>query len=561
VTDPGPEGCRGVDLDGDGVCDALRADWSRGAPVTPGSPRSDIYGLGAGRDTVASEGIRHTLTWPVDVSGVLLPWDSLSRMLDPGTSDPGLLALQNAARSTLGFGNSEEMYEWLGLVSHDGAEFATGTVRWPDGVEAGQRLGVGRVETPLGPAMTFSCATCHTGELFGRTVFGMTNRKSRANEFFHVAKRFFPSIAPSMFENATDATANEVEQFKRTQKNLPAIGTMPPLVTGLDTSLAQVSLSLARRTPDAWATRDRALERAPSENALATDVADSRPAVWWTVKYKNRWLSDGSIVSGNPIFTNFLWNEIGRGTDLRELDRWLKENQRAVDELTVAVFATEAPKWTDWFGTDGLDLERAQRGKVLFDGECARCHGTYEKGWEQPGGGALRLAEQLATTKVVYFDDTPVKEVGTDPWRARGMAAFADRLNELEISQRAETVVEVQQGYVPPPLDGIWARYPYLHNGSVPTLCDMLLPGPLRTSTFWNGPAHDPQTEFDPDCVGYPRGELVPSAWKDDERAFVDTARTGLSNLGHDEWLVGDDGSPRYSAEERLDLIAFLKTL
>ncbi|MGM0575220.1 MAG: hypothetical protein ACQEXJ_05775 [Myxococcota bacterium] len=77
------------------------------------------------------------------------------------------------------------------------------------------------------------------------------------------------------------------------------------------------------------------------------------------------------------------------------------------------------------------------------------------------------------------------------------MAAFAGRLNDLAISQWMGTVVEVQQGYVPPPLDGVWARYPYLHNQSVPTLCDMLTPGPDRPEVFWMGPADDPETDFD----------------------------------------------------------------
>ena len=81
------------------------------------------------------------------------------------------------------------------------------------------------------------------------------------------------------------------------------------------------------------------------------------------LKYKTRWLSDGSIVSGNPIFTNFLWNEIGRGVDLQELEQWLKNNKKIVMELTTAVFATESPRWTDFFHADTINIVKA---KLIF---------------------------------------------------------------------------------------------------------------------------------------------------------------------------------------------------
>ncbi|PMZ49168.1 hypothetical protein C1Y04_30550, partial [Pseudomonas sp. FW306-2-11AC] len=48
------------------------------------------------------------------------------------------------------------------------------------------------------------------------------------------------------------------------------------------------------------------------------------------------------------------------------------------------------------------------------------------------------------------------------------------------------------------PLNGIWAMAPYLHNGSVPSLNDLLLPPNLRPKTFYIG-----NWEFNPDIVGY----------------------------------------------------------
>ncbi|MCB9730838.1 MAG: cytochrome c [Deltaproteobacteria bacterium] len=551
----------GLDADADGVCDRTLADWSREARLPASGSRKDIYGQGADLPQVASRGLRHTLQWPVDVTGILLPWRPLAAVMTPGTQDPDVLTVQNFMRKALGFGTIDEMNDWLGLARADGADEALPGISWPDDVEAGDFLGASTLSTPRGDALTFSCATCHTAELFGRTVVGLTNRRAKANEFFHLAASFFPSLTSEFFQEVTGANADEVSLFEETQASYAAVGSVEPQVVGLDTSLAQVALSLARRRADAYATRDTEFEEDPRPNLLDDMVADSKPAVWWSLKYKTRWLADGSIVSGNPIYTNFLWNELGRGTDLHRLEEWLATHQQTVDELTVAAFATEPPRWVDFFGTEGLDLAAATRGKALFEGTCAECHGHYDKAWEGAGGAELPLADAVRTTRVRYHEQTPVLDVGTDPQRAQGTAGFAEGLNRLAISAWMGTVVEVQEGYVPPPLEGIWARYPYLHNQSVPSLCEMLMPASARTEVFYMGPDRDPETDYDADCVGLPVGDAIPASWAEDPHARFDTTRPGLSNGGHDAWLTDEDGAPRFDAAQRADLIAFLKTL
>jgi mono/diheme cytochrome c family protein len=562
VPDPPPPTCPdGLDANADGVCDRTLVDWSRDARLPASGSRKDIYSQGAALPSVMTRGLVHTLDWPVTVTGILLPWRAMADVMTPGSDNPQAIPVQNVLRKALGFGTIDEMNTWLGLARADGSPDALPGVPWPASVQPGDYLGVSTLDTGEGAGLTFSCATCHTAELFGRTVVGLTNRRAKANEFFHLAASFFPTLTSEFFAEVTGATPSEVLMFEKAQVNYSAVGAIDPQVLGLDTSLAQVALSLARRSPDAYATRDPKLEASPAPNALETTVADSKPAVWWSLKYKTRWLADGSIVSGNPVYTNFLWNELGRGTDLHELEGWLANNHLTVDELTAAVFATEPPRWTDFFGTDGLDLAAAKRGKQLFEVTCAGCHGTYDKAWQAEGAESLSLADAVRTTAVHYHDQTPVLNVGTDPQRAAGMAAFADRLNALAISQWMGTVVEVQDGYVPPPLEGIWARYPYLHNHSVPTLCDLLTPAADRTPVFTMGPDQDPETDFDAECVGLPTGDAIPESWNADPHARFDTTKPGLSNSGHDAWLTKDDGTPLFTPADRADLIAFLKTL
>ena len=114
---------------------------------------------------------------------------------------------------------------------------------------------------------------------------------------------------------------------------------------------------------------------------------------------------------------------------------------------------------------------------------------------------------------------------------------------------------------LPPPLEAVWARYPYLHNQSVPTLCEMLRPAKFRTTRFWLGPDANVKTDFDPQCVGLPVGPAVPESWKQDPHNEMDTQKPGLRNVGHDAHLLRADGQELFDAAQRLDLVAFLKTL
>jgi hypothetical protein len=92
------------------------------------------------------------------------------------------------------------------------------------------------------------------------------------------------------------------------------------------------------------------------------------------------------------------------------------------------------------------------------------------------------------------------------------------------------------------PLDGIWATSPYLHNGSVPTLNDLLLPEAQRPKTFFVG-----SREFDPVNVGVETNEAAGSF-------RYDTSLEGNSNAGH-TWGV------TLTPEQRMALIEYLKSL
>lgn len=539
-------------------------DWSRDFVLTPGENRGNLYQVEPSElEVMKMKGYVHAMKYPVEVTGLLIPYRPLLNFMNDTSNNPLRKLLLEIGRRAAGFKSEQELYEWLGLSKHNGPN-ATGIYKmpYPNGKPDQFYVGAGLIKDKNGvEGLTFSCFACHSMNMFGTTVMGLTNKRPHSNKFFHMALQIVPNIPNKLFKAGSKASPEEVLMFARTKKNLVSVDVVAPQVLGLDTSLPHVALSLARRNDDEYATKNPILEVFPRDNELNTAVADSKPLPWWNLKYKTRWLSDGSIVSGNPIFTNFLWNEIGRGTDLIELEKWMKENQNTIEEITAAAFATEAPPYTDFFPASTISLERAKRGEKIFIQSCQKCHGEYQKAWNSDVADTLTEVELLKTTQVIYHDKTPVKDVGTDPQRYEAIKYFSDSLNALKISKWMKTEVEPQVGYVPPPLVGVWARYPYFHNNSIPNLCALLSLEKDRPKSFYQGPAINKNTDYDMECAGYPVGENIPKEWKNDKEAFFDTTKKGLRNTGHTKMLMGENGKELYSPEDKKDLIHFLKTL
>jgi hypothetical protein len=147
-----------------------------------------------------------------------------------------------------------------------------------------------------------------------------------------------------------------------------------------------------------------------------------------------------------------------------------------------------------------------------------------------------------------------VVDVGTDPGRRLGMAPL-ERLNDLAISKKIGVVIQRQDGYVPPPLVGIWARWPYFHNNSVPSLCAVLTRHEMRPEKYSAVEADDPARDFDSECNGYPRQPISKV------RSVFDTSRLGMRNTGHDEGIFLKNGKELLTRENKEDLIRFLQTL
>jgi hypothetical protein len=155
--------------------------------------------------------------------------------------------------------------------------------------------------------------------------------------------------------------------------------------------------------------------------------------------------------------------------------------------------------------------------------------------------GKGRDVAELAFDGLLGIDTKPQKVPG-----------FKDRALFSEVDEKALRLINCYRdspkvallAYKARPLTGIWATAPYLHNGSVPTLNDLLLPPRQRPSTFYTG-----TNEFDNQRVGF-------KTEKSDKNWFLfDTKLEGNSNAGHDY------GVGRLSDVQRSQLLDYLKSL
>lgn len=182
-----------------------------------------------------------------------------------------------------------------------------------------------------------------------------------------------------------------------------------------------------------------------------------------------------------------------------------------------------------------IDRVLASKGAPIYQRYCADCHGKSGSDFSGKYVG-----------KVV-----PIEDIDTDRWRldsytydlAVNQATLYSGYEEHRFKRFRKTF-----GYSNMPLDGIWARAPYLHNGSVPTLRDLLNPSSSRPRTFYRG-----NDVYDPQRLGF-----VSNVREADGAEYFrfSTSIPGNSNKGHEGPAYGTS----LSAEQKDALVEYLKT-
>ena len=227
----------------------------------------------------------------------------------------------------------------------------------------------------------------------------------------------------------------------------------------------------------------------------------------------------------NTLQEVVITSAIGDGTPPNWIDSdWKKsDNESSLKRIRNYISQAQPPRFPF-----AMNLVLAAKGKVIYDAQCASCHAA--------GGARTGTVEPL---------ENPM--LGTDRHRLdmwTQSAATAYNNYGAGHSWKFQHFVK-QNGYVNVPLEGLWLRGPYLHNGSVPTLAALLdVPG-NRPKIFYRG-----YDVIDPLNVGF-----ISFGCDAQRLGFrYDTAEPGNSNAGH---LWGTT----LGSDDKKALLEYLKTL
>jgi hypothetical protein len=394
-------------------------------------------------------------------------------------------------------------YQSLGFVVEPGHQL-------PIGVSRRRRIGIDHVG--------LNCAVCHTGTVrdtpasTSRIVLGMPAHQLDL-------QRFVEFVLDCTLDNRT--TADSVMGRLKPDNVHVSLFELALLRFGLIDRLKLQTLALRNRIEPILG------DRVPRWGRGRVDTFNPYKAIQFN--WRIDLLPAGEIV-GSSDFPS-LWNQRPReGLHLH----W-DGNNDSVDErnLSAALGAGVTPvtvdhagikRVRDWIWTlpppaypYPIDGAVAERGAALYAQHCVACHGDHQfrNGVRVPAAVRVGLVEDI-------------DRVGTDRHRLDSYTeSFAS--NQYALYPESEyrfTHFRKTRGYANHPLDGIWLRAPYLHNGSVPTLRDLLDAPADRPKSFYRG-----YDVYDPIRVGF-----VSNVPAEDGRVYTryDTSVPGNANMGHE---------------------------
>jgi hypothetical protein len=260
------------------------------------------------------------------------------------------------------------------------------------------------------------------------------------------------------------------------------------------------------------------------------------PPLWHTAAKMpvGRWYTDGSYHGPFPLMASSM--ELKKDRSFDALIQVVVPTIK--DEFASVIRHLRPPRYPY-----EIDSALAARGRELFYSSevgCYRCHGVYD-GQGNVDWPGVHIATGTDRSRIDVVSDQFIEVFNGSPLAAEG-------------------ALRKSRGYAATPLTGVWANFPYLHNGSVPTLHDLLGPSAERPKIFEVKAAG----RLDRVHLGQPLYRDANAAWLGeaelverfgDDRNWFNTARPGCSNLGHDFWRqIKTDANRRA-------LIEYLKTL
>jgi mono/diheme cytochrome c family protein len=344
----------------------------------------------------------------------------------------------------------------------------------------GRSAPMGFVVDPDGQ-WAMNCLACHGGKLEGKPIPGLPNS--------HFAMQTW----------AQDVVNYRVQvQHQPRSRYLQSLAV--PLSRSNGTTNAQIFSVVFTTLRDS----DLAIRKGNDIHVPKMVHHDLDAPPFWNLKKKRMIYIDGFVEKSHRVIMQFVLLPSNKAETIKNWENDYRDVLAFAESMSPPAYP------------GAIDQDLARRGQVIYQANCASCHGTY------------------GTTGKYPEKTVPIDEVGTDRRRLDGMPIEHRKFFQQGwMGEEGDVeVVEKPTGYVAPPLDGIWASAPYLHNGSVPTLWHLL--NPTRRPAVWK------RTEdgYDHSKMGLEVAEFnkMPSEVRsaDDRRTYFDTSLPGKSAQGHD---------------------------
>jgi mono/diheme cytochrome c family protein len=379
-----------------------------------------------------------------------------------------------------------------------------------------------------------NCLMCHGGTFDGRLVIGLGNATADFTAGAGGGATGVPLSDALLDLLGLDAA--ERGQLRRIAARGAVLGPLTTMRTvGMNPAEILAVILMTHHDRDTLAWSDAPLTSFVPVDRDGQPIPDPRltsdPPPWWRVHKKHALFYNGMARGDHrgtmALATSVCVDDVERA---RAVDAMFRDIHAYVESVRAPVYPRT------------VDAALAARGAAVFARDCAGCHGTY---------GAREEDDTYPNLLV------PLAVIGTDPVVAEAGVVHTPQLVDWYNASFYGRITRMAPndpfpGYMPPPLDGIWATAPYLHNGAVPTVA-LLLNSHARPR-YWKRVDLD-STHFDEDALGWPYEALDGPPADEAARMLVyDTTFWSQSNAGH---TFGD----HLAADERRAVIEYLKTL
>lgn len=360
-----------------------------------------------------------------------------------------------------------------------------------------------------------NCLTCHGEKVHDRVVIGLGN----------VTRDFTTNMATvtragnllSLIEG--EKNREEWKLWSRSFESMAPYMRTP--IIGANPAVNITYALISHVDPKTLHRSDEPLLTPPDPYVIPVDVPP-----WWRLKHRKSVFYSAEFKGDHRRSMMLVSTMCIDGEEMaRNIEKMFVDIDAYITQLAPPVYPYD------------IDKNLAERGHVVFDKNCSVCHGQY-------GGGSVEYTEAVV----------PVEVVGTDPelWKQQAQQSerFYDWINKSWYGEGGTR--GASNGYVAPPLNGIWVTGPYFHNGSVPTIEAVL--DSRKRPKYWQRPQR--LDLYDQKTLGWWYREVKSPA----ERVLVvdkyiyDTTRKGYSNAGH---TFGD----KLTSDERTAVLEYLKTL